>query len=270
MRTNGPPDTHNRHRTAFNEQVRDVIRTADIVLLVLDARSPEQTRNHELEREIHEQNKYLVHVLNKADLIDIKQFSPALLTSLSYPVFVSYKTGIGLGKLRTRIKILAKKSRKERGYEHVHVGIIGYPNTGKSSITNFLTHRKLAAASQQTGLTRGTQFARLGKDLMLIDSPGVLGTTEANPYSHSNTAKLAVTAAASVDKIKDPGLVVHNLVQANPVAFEKYYGITMDKDSEILITELGNRWKMLKKKGQVDENKVARKIISEWQAGKIV
>lgn len=269
MRLSGPPETHNRHRVAFNEQVKEVIRVADIVLFVLDARNPEETRNHALEEEISAAGKYLVHVLNKADLITISAFPSATLASLSYPVFVSYKSKVGLMKLRMRLKILAQKSRKKRGYEHVHVGIIGYPNVGKSSIVNFLTHRKLAPASQQTGLTRGTQYARLGKDLMLIDSPGVLGTEESNPYQRANTSKLALTAASSVDKIKDPALVVHHLLHDHQQAMERYYQTESGGDAEVFLEALGQRWKILKKGGLIDEDKVARKIISEWQAGKI-
>jgi ribosome biogenesis GTPase A len=254
---------------SFTKQVQEVIRLSDIILLVVDARMIGETRNPELEAMVKAEGKYLVHVVNKADLIDVKGFDRTQLEGLSYPVLVSYKSGIGLGKLRTRIRILAKQSRKERGYERVQVGIVGYPNVGKSSVVNFLTHRKLASTAQQTGLTRGIQYARLGKDLLLLDSPGVLGTSEVSPYTKSSTSKLAITAAASVDKIKDPTLVVHELLQEHQVLFDRYYAVSTGGDSEVLLEAVGTRWKFMKKGGVVDSDKVARKIIREWQAGKI-
>ena len=102
MRTNGPPDTHNRHRVSFTKQVQEVIRLSDIILLVVDARMIGETRNPELEAMVKAEGKYLVHVVNKADLIDVKGFDRTQLEGLSYPVLVSYKSGIGLGKLRDR------------------------------------------------------------------------------------------------------------------------------------------------------------------------
>ena len=38
---------------------------------------------------------------------------------------------------------------------------------------------------------------------------------------------------------------------------------------EKLLDDLGKRWNLLKRKGETDSDKAARRILKEWQAGKI-
>jgi nuclear GTP-binding protein len=54
------------------------------------------------------------------------------------------------------------------------VGIIGYPNVGKSSLINSLKRSKAAPTGNTPGITKSMQEIQLDKNIILIDSPGVV------------------------------------------------------------------------------------------------
>ena len=108
--------------------IEKVIDMSDILLEVLDARFVEDTRNPELEEEIQKKAKKIIYVINKSDLFSLR--NAELLPS----IFVSCKNRKGVRELRDMIKRSASGIKKP---EKVVVGVIGYPNTGKSSLINF-------------------------------------------------------------------------------------------------------------------------------------
>jgi len=70
-------------------------------------------------------------------------------------------------------------------------------------------------------------------------------------------------------KIKEPELTVSHLIKMRKPLFEKFYKIKF-KDAEELIEKLGKKKNIFKKHGIVNEDKVARLIVRDWQKGKIV
>ena len=59
-----------KQKTKFPKAVDILIKEADIILLVLDARLIEETRNKEIEDKIKKFDKKLIYVITKADLVD--------------------------------------------------------------------------------------------------------------------------------------------------------------------------------------------------------
>ncbi|MBI5803481.1 50S ribosome-binding GTPase [Candidatus Pacearchaeota archaeon] len=252
---------HNRHKTSYSKQAEEVIRISDIVLEILDARFIKESRIPEMEDEVKKQGKVLIHVVNKSDLLSNKKPN---MEGLSNPIFVSTKTKNGIKKLRERIKILASKVKN---YGRVHVGVIGYPNTGKSSLLNVLARTDAAPVSSEPGFTKGLRKIRLAKGILLLDAPGIIPMNE-NLFGEDQK-KHGMLGIKSPDNVKDPDMVVHEIMKLNPRKLEKHYGIFERGDVEILLEKLGRKWNMLKKKGEIDSEKTARKILREWNAGKI-
>jgi hypothetical protein len=257
----------NKHRIPIPKMVKEIIRISDIVLEVLDARFIEETRNKELEKMILDSGKKLVFVLNKVDLIDVAELKRNIdLEGLKPYVLVSCKTKNGIRELRTRIKIEAKKIKRERG---THVGIIGYPNTGKSSIINVIAGGGRARTAAESGFTKGMQKIRLAKGVLLLDSPGVMPEKEAPAHRTEHARKLSIIGVKTFDRAKNPEFIVFELMKENPGVFEKFYGIDARGDSEKLIEEYGRRNKLLAKGGSVNVDRAARAILKDWQLGKI-
>jgi len=262
-------DPHNRHKKKVPDVVRDLIRISDIVLEVLDARFIDETRNKEMEGLIQSHEKKIVFVLNKADLVDINELKKEADKKGIYPyVIVSCKDDIGKGKLIERIKIESKRELKKKNYEIAHVGVIGYPNAGKSSLINLLTGRSAAKTSAEAGYTKGMQKIRLAKGLLLLDTPGVIPLDENSSAKKEDLIKHAKINVRTYDKIKNPEFVVFGLIKENPEKFEKFYNIDSE-DAEMFIEELGKRKNWIVKGGKVNNDKTARMILKDWQEGKI-
>lgn len=54
------------------------------------------------------------------------------------------------------------------------MGVIGYPNTGKSTVINTLMGTKCCRAAPVPGETKVWQYITLTKKIFLIDCPGIV------------------------------------------------------------------------------------------------
>jgi len=255
-------NTHNKHKVAFSEQALNVIRISDIVLETLDARYIEKSRIPEMESHVTEQGKILIHVITKTDLVP-KDKLPDV-SGLSYPIFISAKTKQGISSLRERIYILAKKFKE---HVNVHVGVIGYPNTGKSALISLLARRAAAPKSAHSGFTKGINKIRFAKGILILDMPGIIPSNE-NLFG-SDVSKHALLGVHTPETVKNPNLIVAKIMKLNPGKLEKYYHIPIREDYQVLLEELGKIWKLMKQKGAVDSDRAARRILKDWHAGKI-
>jgi ribosome biogenesis GTPase A len=253
-----------KQKPNFPKQLEQVIDIADIVLEVLDARFISETRNREVENAIKDKSKKLIRVLNKSDLV--KKIPQYKLTKLIPYAIVSAKTKNSIGRLRDKIKEFSSKVNTD---DKVTVGVIGYPNSGKSSVINALLGKSKASTSHQSGHTKGLQKLKLSEHIMLLDSPGVIPQEEYSTTDSSKMAQHAKLGAKSYEKVKDPEIVLGDLIKVLGDVFEKHYKIKAGKNSEILIEELGKKKNFVKQKGLVDEDRTARFILKEWQTGKI-
>lgn len=251
-----------KQRGKYPLLLEKVIGISDIVLEILDARFPKEMQNKEIEKLIDKKGKKIIYVLNKSDLTMKRD------QSLSPRVFVSCKSRTGISELRNKIKIEAAKVKKIGEHSRVQVGVIGYPNTGKSSLINLLIGKNSAKTGSEAGFTKGIQKLRLTESIQLLDSPGVIPAAE---YSMTNEVKIAQqvkVGGKSYTQTKNPDLVVNEIVKSNKKDLKKFYGIEFN-DAEDLIEIIGKKKGFLKKGGKIDSDRAARNILKDWQLGEI-
>jgi len=259
------PSTH-KHKSYVPSMIDNILEKADIILEVLDSRFIEKTRNIEIEEKAKKLGRVLIYVLNKSDLVDLNNLRTGLeLGSLKPHVFFSAKERRGSKDLKKLIKMASKRLN----HDDVNVGIIGYPNTGKSSIINMLTGKSSARTSSEAGYTKGIQKIKLSKGLYLIDTPGIIPPEERSSTNIDQQVKHSQIGAVTWHKTKNPDMVVFKLMEEYPGLLEKHYKIPAKGDSEVLIEKLGKKLNYLKKGDLIDEERTAKKILKDWQDGKI-
>ena len=235
------------------------IKDADLILFILDARMPELSRNKDLEEKLRNSKKEFLIVFNKIDLIsshtlaDLKKQNPRAF-------FTTDKTK-DVNKLRIALLIKSKKSQHK-----LEIGIVGYPNVGKSAITNALSRSAKTKVSSKAGTTTGNQWAS-SSSFKIIDSPGVI------PFE-DDEIKLGILGAKNPEKLRNPETVATEIIKLiqnhNPKKLENFYRFKIkDKDEYEILLQIGQAKKLLKKGGLVEETRTALMIIKDWQTGKL-
>jgi len=245
----------------YFDTVRHVVVKADIVLLVVDARMPELARNNELEGLVRAMKKTLVIVFNKCDLISQSDLTK-LKNKFKNAFFVSAGKNEGISKLRTQLYIMAKQI----GIDLPHIGVVGYPNVGKSALINVLARGSRTKVSSVAGTTKGVQWVKVGK-FRVIDSPGVITYKE-------NEERLGFIGAKNPEQIQNPESVaceiISHCMEKNKKALEEFYGISIGNEElyDVLLI-IGKQRGYLAKGGIVDEKRTAISIVRDWQKGKL-
>jgi len=259
-----------KHKKKYPLLAEMIVKMSDIILEVLDSRAIKETRNPEIEELIKKENKKIIYVLNKADLVDYKTISGEV-ANLSPKVFVSCVKRSGIKELRDKIKIISTQIKEfsDKRFNRVTVGVVGYPNTGKSSVINILIGKKVAGTAPEAGYTKGIQKAKLTTGIVLLDSPGIIPNKEYSTSDSKLMSQQTKLGARSYNQTKDPGTVVSAIVKEYPLVFDKFYKVSSKGDAEILIEKLGRQKGFLKKGNEVNEDRTARFILRDWQEGKI-
>ena len=233
--------------------INKVIDESDVIMIVLDARFYKESINKDIEKLIKEKNKKFLYVINKIDMLTFdKQKEIKLNPSIQ----------VSAAQRLSTTRLLKKLLQFSNGRQ-ITVGVLGYPNTGKSSIINALKGRHSAKASSESGYTKGLQKIRVHKRILLIDSPGVFPRKEFDEVKHT------LISAKDITKIKDPELAAMEIIKELNGKVEEYYDVPISSDLEKTLELIALKKKALKKGAIPDTTKIAKQIILEFQKGNI-
>ncbi len=233
-------------------KVKDVLEDVNVVVEVLDARFPFETRNRQFEKLVERKGKTLIRVLSKSDLVPKNFLNENARKLDAIPVSVRKRMG--------KVQLIKRIKRSVPG--EVRVLIVGYPNVGKSSLINYLKGHKSAKVSPKPGYTRGVQWIRVG-NVMFYDTPGVLP-----PQTYKRMILLgAVDPSYFSDPVPAAAVVIKKIAEVNKDLLKNYGDFEGDIDE--FLESVAEHFNYKMKGGVFDINRAARKILDDWIKGKI-
>ncbi|GAK38534.1 ribosome biogenesis GTPase YlqF [Paenibacillus urinalis] len=270
------------HMTRARRQIQEKLKLIDVVIELVDARLPLSSRNPMIDEIL--QDKPRMILLNKSDLADpkvteewIKYFKEEGHTALA----VDANTGTGVKDIPSTAKILLKEKidrqiAKGMNPRAIRALIVGIPNVGKSTLINRLAGRNIAATGDRPGVTKGQQWIRVGKEIELLDTPGILWPK----FEDQNVGyRLAVTGAIKEEILNVEDIAffaIKYLAQYYWPAMQERYGLSeAPKDSEdpdqivAVMEEIGRKRGAVMSGGRIDLEKASSLMLRELRGGKL-
>ncbi len=269
------------HMTKAVRSMQEDIKLVDLVVEVLDARIPISSRNPDIDSLAN--NKARLVLLNKADLADNKYnekwvayFKDKGITAL----LINAKTGNGLKGIQAAVQEACKEKierDRKRGIKNrpVRAMVVGIPNVGKSTFINAYAGRACAKTGNKPGVTKGKQWIRLGKNLELLDTPGILWPKFESQIIGRNIAfigsmndqiiqieELALDLIEVLEKFY-PGILKTRYEEETPIKIE-----TEDTKVQMLYQICESR-KCYKKGEEYDTEKAAALLMDDFRNGRL-
>lgn len=255
-----------------------VIDSSDVVLYVVDARDPMGTRSAFLEDFMRREKKYkhFVLVLNKCDLVPLWATARWLqILSKDYPTIAfhaSVNHPFGKGNVISLLRQFARLHNvthrgSKRTKTPISVGVIGYPNVGKSSLINTLRRKSVCKVAPIPGETKVWQYVALTRSIFLIDCPGVVYDRESNNDIQAVLKGVVrVERLGNADKTDVVDTVLKIVKHRDIVAT---YGVREWRDVVDFLEKLAKLRGKLVAGGEPDVEAAARMVLYDWQRGRL-
>jgi len=264
------------HMAKARRQVTEKLKLIDVVIELLDARLPLSSRNPMIDEIISSKPRLVL--LNKADLADpnktklwIEYFKEQNLKAIA----IDAQSGKGVQQIAKECKELVKEMLEKRASKGmlpraIRALIVGIPNVGKSSLINRLAKKSIAKTGDRPGVTKSQQWIKVGNDLELLDTPGILW-----PKFEDQQVGLRLAASGAIkDEILDfQEVAVYAaafLRDEYPSRLKERYGLDeLSTDNIELLEAIGRRRGCLVSGGHIDFDKVSELLLRELRAGKL-
>jgi len=281
-------------RKAYYKEFKKVVEQADVILQVLDVRDPLGCRSKQIEEMILNAGagKRIILVLNKIDLVPrevVEQWLKYLRNE--YPTIAfkastqSQKTHLSRSKVDvshasagllssseclgadTLMKLLKNYCRNNQIKTSITVGVVGFPNVGKSSVINSLKRARVCNVGATPGLTKLSQEIHLDKHIRLIDSPGIVFS---RPKSSEESASSVLRNCIKVELVADPIAPVQVILdRCSKESLMVLYTIPYFSDVNDFLVHIARSKGRIRKGGIPDVENAARCILQDWNAARI-
>ncbi|MCC7068796.1 MAG: ribosome biogenesis GTPase YlqF [Burkholderiales bacterium] len=258
------------HMVAAQKKAADALAEADVVVEVLDARSPAASVNPMINAMRVARQRPALKVLNKIDLAD-PAVTEAWLAWFNAQQGVR-AIGLSCKQAGESSKVLpaarALAPHREGPLKRLRVMVMGVPNVGKSTLVNALLNRRVAAVGDEPAVTKAQKRYELADGTWLIDTPGLMWPKIALP---SDGLLLAANHLVGVNAYIDEEVataLAEILRLRYPQALAGRYGIDADEvDAPGVLEAVAQRRGLRAKGGAVDYEKASVVLLNDYRSG---
>ena len=267
------------HMAKTERQMQKSISLVDLVIEVVDARIPVSSKNPYLDKLWSRRPRIIA--LNKADLADPEEtarFRKWYEAQGYGTIAIDALHGKGMRDIQPLAqKLCADKLQreKERGREgrRLRLMVTGIPNVGKSTVINRLTGRSEAAKTgNKPGVTRHEQWIRIGSDMELLDTPGILWPKFEDPEIGFRIACIGSISEDVVDTYTIALRLFDYIRPGYSKELAARYRFTEDElalTAEELLPVLAQHRGFVLGRGRLDLERAANTFLDDYRSGRI-
>lgn len=262
------------HMTKAIRQMREDIKLVDLVIELLDARIPLSSRNPDIDS--LGQNKSRLVILNKSDLADETQ-------NTLWDKYFKDK-GYTVLKVDSRVNSLAKivdraieeackekiEANKKKGINRpIRAMVVGIPNVGKSTFINSYAKRSVAKTGNKPGVTKGKQWIKIGKNLELLDTPGILWPKFDDEQTGLNLALVGSMNDNNLDSAELAFQFIKMTRDNYPDVLKNRFNIEGNEDIVEEMYQVADVRNCKLPGNKLDLDKASKIILDEFRSGKL-
>ena len=265
------------HMAKAKRKMKEDLPLVDVIIEVIDSRCPNSSRNPEID--ILAKDKARIMLFNKADLADpgrTKSFMESFQKQGFYTMEIDARSrssvkGVNKLVMESCAELLERKKQKGILSQSIKAMVLGIPNVGKSTFINAYVGKATAKTGNKPGVTKGAQWIKIGKDLQLLDTPGITW-----PKFEREIVGLNL---ALIGSINDEILPIEELIFYLLKYLTRYYGSALvSRYGETLLGKeealeamdaIAIKRACIKKGGDIDYTKVSRLILDDFRSGRL-
>lgn len=263
------------HMAKAKRQMEENLKKVDFIIEIRDARMPYSSKNPLIDEMVHQKPRLVI--LSKKDKADPKrseQWIQAMNNEQTRAIAIdlihdNFRSRIIQESLELNRAFIEKQKKRGIRPRALRAMIVGIPNVGKSTLINSLAKRKAAQTGDKPGVTKSLQWIKVGPELEVLDTPGVLW-----PKFESQQSGLILAALGSIkdDVVHMDDLALYccqYLMDHQPEALLQTYGLSQLEETpwETLQAIARKRGWLLK--GDIDENRTMRTFIQDIRSSKL-
>ncbi|NXF50266.1 GNL3 protein, partial [Oceanites oceanicus] len=274
---------------SFCRELKKVIEASDVILEVLDARDPMGCRCPQLEQAVicSGGDKKLLLVLNKIDLVPKENLekwlnylkeefptvafkSATLMKDRTMEQFTKRRARVDLSRntecfgIKCLLKLLQEHGKTQN--KAIQVGVVGFPNVGKSSIINSLKGVRACNVGLTRGVTKSMQIVHIDKHTKMLDSPSIIADPSNNVLALALRSIIDTEESGSAEVLEGVDAILNH---SNKQQVMMHYNIPDFRNTEEFLALLAQKRGMLKRGGVPDVENIAKLLLCDWTGAKI-
>lgn len=263
------------HMTKAVRMMKEEISLVDLVIELLDARSPLSSRNPDIDE--LGKNKFRLVLLNKNDLADPKATDSWKQYFQNKGIKVITLDSRNRGAVKQIEKSVAEVCKEKierdrrRGIKNrpIRAMVCGIPNVGKSTFINSFVGKTTAKTGNKPGVTKGKQWIRLSDSIELLDTPGILWPKFEDQQVGIRLAMLGTINDNILDQQDLAFHMIEFLKTAYPGVLNCRYEVIEENETLKILGDIALFRKALKKGEEPDFDKAAFYLLDDFRSGRL-